>query len=175
MPSDITVAKLQGTLDSANANRKLLVDSDGRLLVAATVSGGSSTEYTEGATDTTLTGVVAMTEGPSDTATPLQTDASKNLKVTTKTDLTPASPTAATVGTSSASVVSSNSSRTGLVLTNTSSNIISIGIGAAAVLNSGITLYPGGHWEMDEYTFDTGQINAIASAGSSNLAIQEFS
>lgn len=39
------------------------------------------TQYTEGDTDTTITGVAALTEGPSDTLTPLQTDSSKNLKV----------------------------------------------------------------------------------------------
>lgn len=92
-----------------------------------------------------------------------------------KIALTPASPTAATIGTSSGTAVSSNSSRKGLVLTNTSNNIISLGLGVAAVLNSGIWLVPsGGVWVMDEYTFTTGAINAIASAASSNLAIQEF-
>lgn len=46
------------------------------------VSGGSSvTEYTEGATDTTITGPAVLAEGPSDTLTPIQVDASKNLKV----------------------------------------------------------------------------------------------
>lgn len=43
--------------------------------------GGSGTEYTEGATDASITGVAAMAEGPSDTLTPIQVDASKNLKV----------------------------------------------------------------------------------------------
>lgn len=87
----------------------------------------------------------------------------------------PASPTAATVGVTSASAVASNSSRTGLVLTNTSGNVISLGFGAAAVLSSGITLFPNGTFVMDQFTFYTGAINAIASVASSNLAIQEFS
>lgn len=38
-------------------------------------------EYDEGDTDTSLTGVIMMTEGPSNTVTPLQVDASKNLQV----------------------------------------------------------------------------------------------
>jgi len=88
--------------------------------------------------------------------------------------LTASSPTAATVGTSTAEAVASNSSRQGLVLTNTSNNTISFGIGAAAVLNSGITLPPKSVWVMDEFTFATGAVNAIASSASSNLAIQEF-
>jgi len=106
----------------------------------------------------TIQGVASMT--------PIKTDS--------KTALTASSPTAATVGVTSASVVASNSSRKGLAVVNTSSNTISFGIGAAAVLNSGITLFPGGTWVMDEFNFTTAAINAIASAASSNLAIQEF-
>lgn len=88
--------------------------------------------------------------------------------------LTASSPTSASVGTSSAQAVASNASRRGLILTNTSANIISLGIAATAVLNSGITLAPYAVWFMDEYSFATGAINAIASAASSNLAIQEL-
>lgn len=94
--------------------------------------------------------------------------------ISTKIALTSSSPTAATVGITSASAVASNANRKGLVLTNTSANKISFGIGTAAVLNSGITLFPGGTWVMDEFNFTTGAINAIASVASSNLAIQEF-
>lgn len=91
-----------------------------------------------------------------------------------KTDLTPSSPTAATVGVTSAQAVASNSNRKGLILVNTSVNTISLGFGAAAVLNSGVTLFPGDSFSMDDYSFDTGAVNAIASAAASNLAIQEF-
>lgn len=46
------------------------------------ISGGStSTEYTEGDIDPTFTGSVVLAEGPSNTATPLQVDASKHLQV----------------------------------------------------------------------------------------------
>lgn len=90
--------------------------------------------------------------------------------------LTPAAPTATAVGVASASALASNASRRGLVMTNTSANKISLNIvGGAAVLNSGITLYPGGTWYMDEFTYTTAAIFAIASAASSNLAIQELS
>lgn len=94
--------------------------------------------------------------------------------VNTKVDLTPSAPTAATVGVTSAQAVAAASTRKGLILTNTSSNYISLGFGSAAVLYSGITLAPYGTFTMDEYTFDTGAVNAIASAASSNLAIQEY-
>lgn len=88
--------------------------------------------------------------------------------------LTPASPTFATVGVTSASAVAANANRRGLVLVNTSANRISFGLGATAVLNRGITLTPFGIWVMETFEFTTGAINAIASAASSNLAIQEF-
>lgn len=94
--------------------------------------------------------------------------------VATKTDLTPSAPAAAAVGVTSAQVLAANANRKGLVVVNTSSNVISIGLGSAAVLNSGITLTPYGTFEMDEYCFDVGAVNAIASAAASNLAIQEF-
>jgi hypothetical protein len=93
-----------------------------------------------------------------------------------KTSQSPSAPTQATVGASSALALASNSSRTGLVLVNTSANTISIAFGAnAAVLNSGITLNPnGGTFVMDAFTFTTQAVNAIAGAASSNLAIQEL-
>ena len=94
--------------------------------------------------------------------------------VSTKTALTANSPTFATVGTSSAQALASNSSRKGLILTNTSTGNISFGFGATAVLNSGITLYPGGTFNLDEYSFTTAAVNAIAANASSNLAIQEW-
>jgi hypothetical protein len=90
------------------------------------------------------------------------------------TALTASSPTFATVGTSSASAVASNSSRKGLQLVNTSNTAISLGFGTTAVLNSGVTLQPGGSWEMSDRYFYTGAINAIAGLASSNLAIQEW-
>ena len=85
------------------------------------------------------------------------------------------SPTSASVGVASGQLLAANTSRMGLTLVNTSVNTISIGIGATAVLNSGITLNAsGGTWVMDEVTFSTAAINAIAGAASSNIAIQQF-
>jgi uncharacterized membrane protein (DUF2068 family) len=92
----------------------------------------------------------------------------------TKTPLTATAPTAASVGVTSAQVVAVNAARKSLVITNLSTNLVSIGIGAAAVLNSGITLAPYGTWTMNEWTFSTAVINAIASGASSAIAIQEF-
>ena len=89
-------------------------------------------------------------------------------------DFTPSSPTAASVGVASAQAVAANANRRNLVLINTSNATISLGFGSAAVLNSGITLYPGGVFEMGLTCLDLGAVNAIASAAASNLAIQEY-
>lgn len=89
---------------------------------------------------------------------------------------TPLAPTAASVGVTSGSALAANTSRTGLILVNTSSNTISIAFGTnPAVLYSGITLEPnGGTYEMDVDSFTSQAVNAIASGSGSNLAIQEY-
>jgi hypothetical protein len=93
-----------------------------------------------------------------------------------KVSQSPAAPAAATVGVTTGQILAANSSRTGLVLINTSANTISLGFGAAAVLNSGITLNPnGGTFVMDSFTFTTAAVNAIASVASSNISIEEYS
>lgn len=91
-----------------------------------------------------------------------------------KTDLTPSAPTAASVGVASAQAVAASATRKGLILVNTSNARISLGFGSAAVLDSGVTLYPSGIYCMGEYDFDLGAVNAIASVAASNLAIQEY-
>jgi len=96
------------------------------------------------------------------------------LNVTTKFPLVASGPLAATVGTTSAQVLAANTARQGAVFTNTSLGIIYFGIGATAVVGSGITLYPGGVWVMDEFNFTQSAINAISTLASSNLAIEEF-
>lgn len=95
--------------------------------------------------------------------------------INTKVALTPAVPSAASVGVTSAVAVAANAGRRGLALVNTSANRISLGLGTTAVLDSGITLSAsGGVWVMDELTFTTRAIHAIASGAGSNLAIQEL-
>jgi hypothetical protein len=94
--------------------------------------------------------------------------------VSTKTVLTTSGPTSATIGTSAATAVSGNANRKGLVLTNLSNARICLAFNTTAVINTGICLDPGAIFNMNEYMFTTVQINAIASAASSVLAIQEF-
>jgi hypothetical protein len=90
-------------------------------------------------------------------------------------DLVEAAPTSVSVGVASGQVVAANPDRKGLVLINLSTNRISFGLGVVAELDKGITLTQNGTWVMDEYTFTTGLINAIASGASSTLTVQEFS
>lgn len=135
-----------------------------------------TTDKADGTTGTAVPGTTMQVGGSDGTnLRTLKTDTSGNLFTTSKNPLTASSPTSATVGVASAQAVATNANRKGLVLINTSINKISFGIGVAAVLNSGITLYPGGVWVMDEFNLATGAINAIAGAASSNLSIQEFS
>lgn len=96
--------------------------------------------------------------------------------VSTKTPLTPSSPTFATVGVTSSTVVVSNSSRTGLIIINLSTNVISLAFSAnPAVLNSGITLTQyGSVYQASEYDYVITSVQAIASSGSSVISIQEF-
>lgn len=130
----------------------------------------SSVRDAAGATLTTATQSGTWTVQPGNTPNTVPWLASS------KTDLVPAAPAAAAVGVASAQVVAANANRKGLVLVNTSLARISLGFGSPAVLDSGITLFPsGGTFEMDEWTFDTGAVNAIASLVASNLAIQEYS
>lgn len=89
--------------------------------------------------------------------------------------LTPKVATAASVGVASAQILPVNPARTSLRIVNTSANRVSIGIGVAAILDSGMTLMPsGGTWNMDSLDFTKEAIHAIASGSGSNIAIQEF-
>ncbi len=89
--------------------------------------------------------------------------------------LTASAPIAAAVGVASAAALAANASRKAAVLVNTSDNVISLAFGAPAVLNSGITLFPGGTFNLTrDNFFSAAEIRAIASVAASNLAIQEF-
>lgn len=93
----------------------------------------------------------------------------------TAASLTPAAPTAATVGVTSAAAVAASAGRKQVELLNTSANFISLGFGAnAAVLYSGITMTPYGYVKIDNAAVAALAINAIASAASSNLGVQSY-
>jgi hypothetical protein len=89
---------------------------------------------------------------------------------------TPSAPTAATVGAASAKAFNANAAARYRLFINTSSNWISLGLGQAAVFNSGITIAPnGGAYEMTAPAGNLylGDIYAIAAGAGSNLAFQE--
>lgn len=95
--------------------------------------------------------------------------------VSTKTPLTAATPTSATVTGTSGQVVASNLSRKGLAIINLSADVIYLGLGTTALVNSGIALtQKGSVYEMSEYDYTTSAVNAISSGTSSLISIQEF-
>lgn len=146
--------------------------------IAATQSGTwtiSNTGFTATQSGTWTVGLSAGTNAiGSITNTSFAATQSGTWVINSKNALTSNSPTASSVGVTSAQILAANANRKGLILVNTSSGNISLGFGAAAVLNSGITLYPGGSFNMDEYCFTTSAINAIASVAASNIGIQEW-
>ena len=89
----------------------------------------------------------------------------------TKTTISGA--TYATVGASSAIAVQANGARRWLVVTNTSANVIWLGLGVAAVVGSGIYLPAGAGYIFDHTNPWVGAVYAIASGAGSNLAITE--
>lgn len=157
-----------------------LSDGSGNAITSTTINSkqrldiNQASEAVDGATAPFFTSMVGGKDVNGNIQT-LSTDTTGALFTTERLPLTGSSPAAVSVGVASGVVIATNASRRGLVLTNTSNAIISFNIvGGAAVLREGITLYPGGHWEMDAYTFTTAAINGIASAAASNLAIQEL-
>ncbi|MGH8265982.1 MAG: hypothetical protein ACRETH_10690 [Steroidobacteraceae bacterium] len=91
--------------------------------------------------------------------------------------LAPLDPDSANIGVKSGAVLGANAGRRGLKLTNTSTGgqAFSLNLkGGAAVLYSGMTLYPGDVWNMDRNDFTAGAINGIASATGGTAGIQEW-
>lgn len=83
------------------------------------------------------------------------------------------SPATANITNSDSVAVSANASRKKLVIVNLGTTNIFFGDGQPAVLNSGLTLTPGGTWVMSHNTFSTAAIHAIC-ATTAILAIQEY-
>jgi hypothetical protein len=88
--------------------------------------------------------------------------------------LQPKDPNSKAVGIVSELVLLENINRSGLILINVSSNRISFGFGTDAILDKGITLYPGGVFNMAECDFYSGNIYGIAADINSVVTIQEF-
>lgn len=127
----------------------------------------------DGSADTGNPVKVAGTDGTN--VQTLKTDTNGVLFTSDRVALTAGTATSVSVGVATTAAIASNANRKGLVLTNLSSSRISLGFGASAVLNTGITLLPGGIFVMDNYLFTTAAVNAIAGTAASVLAVQEFS
>jgi hypothetical protein len=78
--------ELRQTIIVGDTGNVATVDSAGNLQVDIVSGGATATEYTEGDTDTTITGIVTMGEAPSDTVEALQLTASTNLKISIEED-----------------------------------------------------------------------------------------
>ncbi len=139
--------------------------------VAGTIIATRSVTYS-GDTGAQIAPVGLVTFAGSDDAKTATDVTATNPLPTSGGTLTPASPAAASVGTSSGQAVAANANRKALLLVNTSTNTIYLGFAATAVIGSGVALYPGG--SFGPFPNVIGAVNAIASGASSNLAIQEF-
>lgn len=92
--------------------------------------------------------------------------------------LSPASPANITIGTTSTQLVAANTNRKGLIIgVAGTGNIVSLGLGVAAIANKGIVLKNAGLdvWKMDQYSFYTGAVNGVANGANTVVVIQEFS
>ena len=79
------------------------------------------------------------------------------------------------IGVTSTPVIPLNINRKGLIIVNASAAVISLAVnGEAAVLNGGVTLFPGGTFSMGPEDFTVAPVLAIASAAGSLLSVQEF-
>jgi hypothetical protein len=132
-----------------------------------------------------LAGVVRQDTPASSTSadgdfSPLKSDSVGRLhtlaQITTHPALTASAPVATTAGITSAALVSSNSSRKGLIITNYSNNWVFLSFSAnAAVVDGGVPIAPnGGSYSMTKDDFTTGEVRAIATAASSKVAVQEY-
>lgn len=85
-------------------------------------------------------------------------------------------PTNVLIGVTDTTAVAENNNRVGLVLTNISGSTMYLALmGMRSTLHAGIVLLPsGGNWSMDEYNWNTSQVNAIAHSAGNILCVQEF-
>lgn len=92
-----------------------------------------------------------------------------------RSSLTPLASANVSCGATTTALVSANEQRKGLVVINTGSNPIYLGLGENAVLSKGIYLAAsGGTWVMDDFSFTKVAVNGITTTGTSNVSIQEF-
>ena len=174
VPSDITISNTPVAVTSAT------IDSYGNITITLTSALGSGVQatlevdlhYTSGAITSSSTVPTQAVNIQSSGTAITNTGGALNIAGPIQTGN---APTFATVGVTSATALAANSSRTAVILTNTSTNTIYLGFGSnAAVVGSGVVLFPNSSLLLDVVDNVQQAITAIASGSSSNLAIQEF-
>lgn len=88
--------------------------------------------------------------------------------------LIPLAPAQTIVDTISAQAIAANTSRKSLIISNLSDFKVSLGLGATAIKDKGIVLYPGEKWNMNNHSYCTVAIYAIAESTNCVISIQEF-
>ena len=79
------------------------------------------------------------------------------------------------VTTSTTEIVAANTNRAFIIMTNTGTTDVFIGIDVAAALDTGILVSKnGGTFIMDSTALSTGAINGITSTGTAIVLFQEF-
>lgn len=151
------------------------VTSDGDF-VRAWFTRNGALNVADGGGSLTVDGTVAATQSGTWTVQPGNTANSTAWLVNNKIAATASAGATVSIGTSSATLIASNANRKGLVVTNThASNTLTIDLsGGTAVALRGIVLYPHDSFVMDQFTFTTSAITAIASAASTTVALQEL-
>ena len=92
--------------------------------------------------------------------------------ITDTENISVATNTKVTVGNTSTSVLSANSSRTGFALVNDSDEDIYVSLSGTAVMNEGIRINSDGGSVIDDAY--RGAITAICTTGGKNLTVMEY-
>lgn len=125
-------------------------------------------QYTEGDTDSTITGVAALTEGPANTLTPLQSDAAKNLLVARPAVATVSTVTSVNDSAASQTLLASNGARKAFKLFNDSTQVAYVKEGTTATTTDySYKLLPGAFYGDSGEGCYTGRIDCIWAADAS--------
>lgn len=175
LPTGASTSALQtsGNASLASIDSDIDVALSTRASSANQTNGTQTSRVTDG-TNTASVKAASTAAAASDPALVVAISPNNTISATTNVPLTASSPNVASVGITSASAVAASATRKGLILCNNSINTIYIGIGATAVIGSGITLYPGGTFQMESSCLSTAAINAIATGAASSMSYQEF-
>lgn len=131
-------------------------------------------QYTEGDTDSTITGVAALTEGPANTLTTLQADAAKNLLVARPAVATVSTVTSVNGSAASVTLLASNNARKAFKLFNDSTQTAYVKEGTTATTaDYSYKLLPGEfHGDSGEGCY-TGKLDCIWASAVGAMKVTE--